>query len=373
MAFFLGALLVSLVVAAASFVLSRHITWKEFVAQVAVQAVVAAVASWIVSCVNVRDTEIWNGRVLKKDYAHVSCEHSYRCNCTDVCTTDSKGNRTCHEVCQTCYEHSYDVSWYVHTSNGELITIDRVDRQGTDTPPRWQSVVIGDPTAVEHSYDNYVKAAPGSLFRRQGLKDAYAGRLPSYPRGVYDYYRANRLVVAPGACVADAEAWNRDISELNADLGRSKQANIMVVVAQDVPHDWFHALEEEWVGGKKNDVSLVVSVDRSGTIQWAHVMCWTTNELFKVRLRDDVVAVGKLDRQAILSALRTDVGSLFQRKPMKDFQYLEAESRPSTAQWAIGTIVSVLVALGLAWFFHVHDPFDDEWRAHRTYVGRRRR
>lgn len=88
------------------------------------------------------DVELLNGYVTGKERDVVSCSHSYECMCyyTESCSgsgTSRSCTRTRH--CSTCYEHSYDVDWDVHTTVGNL-TIDRIDRQGLDQPPRWTAV-----------------------------------------------------------------------------------------------------------------------------------------------------------------------------------------------------------------------------------------
>jgi hypothetical protein len=72
--------------------------------------------------------------------------------------------------------------------------------------------------------------------------------------------RLDRLVTV-GMSLPDAQAWNHELARINADLGRPKQVNIVVALALNKPQDWYWALEESWVGGKKNDAVLVVSVD----------------------------------------------------------------------------------------------------------------
>lgn len=370
MSFFLIVLLVPLAVSFCSFVFSSGVTWKEFLLQVAVQLLVAGTSTAVVSCVNTRDTEVWNGRVANKYSEHVSCSHSYPCN-PYPCSCDSKGNN-CSTCWHTCYDHSYDVDWVVQTSNGETVDIDRIDRQGLGQPPRWTAVQPGEPTSLTHSYDNYVKAAPGTLFRHQGLIEKYASVIPAYPQQVYDYYRLNRLVTV-GIALPDAHDWDIALSELNAAVGKQKQANVIVVVVKDMPDDYFYALEESWVGGKKNDVVLVVSVDQGLKLQWASVLCWTTNELFKVKLRDDVMVDGTLSKESVVQHLHADVTHYFERKPMKDFEYLQASATPTVLEWWISLAVGIVSAVGLSIALHVYDPFDDGVSLGPSFTRRRRR
>lgn len=107
------------------------------------------------------DTEIISGQVEGKKQVKVSCSHSYKCHCYTTCSGGK--TRTCTQHCSTCYDHPYDFDWDVYTTIGEF-EINRVDRQGTTEPPRWTQIKVADPVAREHSYVNYIKVAPDSLF-----------------------------------------------------------------------------------------------------------------------------------------------------------------------------------------------------------------
>jgi hypothetical protein len=365
LAFFFIVLGVPLVMLATAFIFLKGISLKEAGVVVLAQVIIAGSAAGIVSCANTHDVEVWNGKVTSKAPIHVSCSHSYQCNCITSENCDSKGNCTSTTTCQTCYEHSYDVDWDVHDSTGEVFSIDRIDRQGLNEPPRFRAVQMGEPTSSTHSYDNYVKASPDSLFRHQGLEEKYAASLPENPQNVYDYYRLDRVVTV-GLTLPDAAEWNAELADMNGDLGRRKQANAIVVIAKNVPDDWYYALEEKWVGGKKNDVVLVISVDEDMHVQWAKVMCWTTSELFKVKLIDDVMGDGTLMRGLVLGQLRSNIDANFVRKPMASFEYLKSRIVPSTLEWIITVIGSLLVAGGLIFVMQTNDVFGDEGA---SYVG----
>jgi hypothetical protein len=338
----------------------RKFTLKKFALDVAVQALLMCCVAYGVSCQNTADTEILNGRVTSKTRDEVSCEHSYQCNCYQSCTSDGKGGESCTTICQTCYEHSYDVDWDVHTSIGRTIEIDRVDRQGLDEPPRWRSVKVGEPISVSHGFTNYVKGSPDTLFRHQGLAEKFKDKIPGYPGNIYDYYRLNRLV-SVGLSVGDAQQWNQDLMEMNADLGAAKQVNAVVVVTKNQPEDYFYALEQEWIGGKKNDVVLVIDVDDAGKIDWTNVMAWTDNKIFQVALNDSVRQVGSLNREAIMATLRENISKNFIRKPMKDFEYLSGLIKPTTGQWIFAMVFGLALSLGLGFYLENNDIFNEEY------------
>lgn len=329
----------------------RKITLKEFLLQMVIQSAIAGISVWIIFNANTGDTELLNGQVTKKYKDRVSCEHSYRCRCRQECT-GSGNNRRCSEVCDTCYEHYNDYDWVVNSTVGSL-RIDRIDRQGTRTPPRWTKVIIGEPFTRYHRYTNYIKASPDSLLRHQGLVEKYKQSIHSYPR-VYDYYRSNKLVTVKGN-VEDKDLWNKDLSELNKELGSKKEVNIIVVLAFNLPQEYFHALKQAWIGGKKNDNITVIGLDDDLNIQWTSIMSWSDKELYKVKLRDEIMSLNKLDRKEVLKLVRKHTLNGFVRKPMNDFKYLEASITPSMTQYLISVIIGVLCSLGLSYAFFRED------------------
>lgn len=329
-----------------------RITLRELSAQLLAQAVIVAGISAAAYHSRVGDFEIWNGRVASKNRQVVPCSHSYPCRCRSVsCGKDCRTT-----VCDTCYEHMFDVDWNLRTTNGEGLTIDRVDRQGLREPARWTAVKIGEPTAVSHYYENYIKGAPDSVFREQGESQ---GPLPAYPGNVYDYYRLDRLVTV-GVPVGDYPEWNRELSEHNADLGARKECN-MAVVLTNRPRPWFKELERGWIGGKKNDSVLVVGVDTEMKIQWADVMTLAKDARYKVNLREAIVGIGKLERKKVLETFRAILERDYTRKPMDDFEYLKASIRPTRTAYFLGILFGSLIALFISLYMHENDVFGEGW------------
>jgi hypothetical protein len=352
---FLSLFAVPLLIALASYVIfGSKISPKELALWLAIQAVFTLAAVGILRYRDAADIEVWNGRIAAKSRDVVSCAHAYPCNCHPV----SCGKNCTSVHCDICHLHAYDVDWDVRTSNGEGVEIDRVsgDLQGTTEPPRWTSVKIGEPTSLTHSYQNYVKAAPDSIFRGQG--EDPKEQTPGYPSGVYDYYRLDHLVQF-GLSVPDAKEWNEGLAQIDADLGKAKQVNVVLVLAAGKPHSWFRVLERRWIGGKKNDAVVVVGTEGT-TIQWAEVMAWTDHAYYKVKLRDELLAIGKLDRQKMLDAIAQTTAKEYVRKPMEDFAYLRASVTPTRGEFITAFVLSVLLSVGLAWFFEENDVFGDE-------------
>jgi hypothetical protein len=356
---FLLLLTIPLLFAVGGFILLKGVTWKEFLVQVTAQILVAGASAAFLYFANTSDTEIWNAIVTGKKKVWVPCSHSYSCHCHEECSGSGE-NEYCSEECDTCYEHFNDWDWDVYNSIGETIEIDRVDRQGSDEPPRWTTVTIGEPTSTSHWYKNYIKAAPGTLFKHQGFVEQYRKYIPPYPSNIYDYYRLDRLVLVNGVRVDSPKDWNVGLAIINSRLGHYKQANLIIVLVKNLPSDYFYALEEAWIGGKKNDSVLVIGVDAKLIPKWARVMSWTQNELFRVKLRDDIIDLPILTRETVLTTFEQDVVKYYKRKPMAEFEYLQASITPSVTELIISFVIGIIIALGLTYFFNRENIFNEE-------------
>lgn len=363
---FLALLIVPVIIGIITYFILHTITWQEFLLGIGIQIIIAGISVAIIYNMNTSDTEVWGGVVASKTKDKVSCEHSYDCNCRDEESCSGSGkNRSCTStrVCDTCYEHSYDYSWRVHTSNGELVTINRVNRQGTITPPRWAMIKLDEPTSIEHTYENFIKAAPGSLFKREGFKNIPT---PPYPK-VHDYYRMNRLIgTVP---VKNPQAWNAQLEDINGHIAKKKQANLLIVTTNR-NKDFYFALQQAWLGGKKNDIVLVIGLDGLD-IKWADVLAWSQTKDINVQLRDDIMDLGVMDREKVLEIFKNDTLRYYKRKPMHDFEYLKSSITPTTTQWVVSMIIGTIVSIGLAILFHFKDIFGVE--GHNSYYRRFRR
>jgi len=348
----------------------HRITLWEFLAQLGAQAIVAGISIGIAYYANTHDTEVWNAKVVSKAREEGPCVHAYPCNCRMV----SCGKDCEYLHCDICFMHSYDVSWYVRNNIGERFTISTVDMQGLIEPKRWTVVEKDDPTSTTHGYTNYIKAAPGTLFKRESEFEKFAATLPAYPLDTYDYYHLNR-VIPVGVNLPDLNHWNGHLMVMNSNLGPAKKVNVVVVVVVNQPPEWFHALEAKWVGGKKNDVIPVIGVNPDLTIRWVDVMAWVKSAMVKVTIRDDLLALGKLDRLPVMDIIGRNIVQHYVRQPMSEFEYLKASITPSPTAWIISLLVGMLVAVGLGIFFYLHETFtpeDDPDRGNRPLYGRSR-
>lgn len=338
---FLLILAAPVLVAIGTYIFGKHrVTWHELLAHVAVCALVAGVSVAVVYHRNTTDVETWNGYVQGKQRNTVMCQHSYSCRCREECSGTGK-SRSCRRVCDTCYEHTVDYDWDVYTTVGR-VTIHRIDRQGVLPPPRWYEAQKGEPASVMYTYENFVKGAPDSLFAVKS--DKLPGPRPTYPT-VYDYYRLKRVV--PVGVSGDWDIWEQALGILNMHLGAAKEVNILLVPTNESP-SWFNTLNAHWLGGKKNDVVVVVGLDDAQSIiQWARVMAWAKHDLFKVKLRDALLGQ-PFTEDNVISTIGHHVEARYERKPMADFEYLKASIQPTAAQLVWAVLINLLLSCGVA-------------------------
>lgn len=303
------------------------------------------------------DIEIWNGQVTGKERVHGTYERPYECRCRQVqsCTGSGK-DRSCtsRKECDTCYETRYTVNWRCDSSVGSY-TIDSEDSSfrsvySKPNPQRWEIIQKGDPVAKRSSYTNYVQAVPESLFTASSgsTKERFAKLIVPYPDQVYDIYKLNRFLT-PGYSSPDTAAWNESISLMLRELGPQKQVNAIVVIAKTNDPNYEYALRDAWEGANKNDVVLIIGSAEWPKIDFVRVLTWSKSELFKVELRDSVLALGTIQREPIIQILQTQIQKNFTRRKMADLKYLESEIDPPT--WLVILTVLVLIsAAGGVWY-----------------------
>src|SRR3989338_175784 len=343
------------------------ITWEEMTLNIVICVALTAGIWYVGVFTKASDIEILNGEVVGKARERVSCEHSYSCNCRSERYCDSDGNNcSTTEACDTCYEHSYDYDWVVHSNAGDF-RINRVDRQGVSEPPRFSVVQKSQPVALAHQFVNYIKAAPESLFnKRSSVVEGFAGQLPDYPDQPYDYHYVNR-VIPVGVAVPDLASWNFDLALLLRELGPAKQANVVIVFTKFDDPMYARALEAHWLGGKKNDIIVIIGTPEYPKIAWADVVSWTDNELFKVELKDALFQTGTVDRAKVFALVRTHTLKSFTRKPMSEFSYLKYEIDPPLWAMILAIIVAIGGSIGLSWYFHREDVRIFGGRSPRTW------
>lgn len=361
----LGLLLVPIAIGGLAFYfLKTTISWKEFLLQMGGSVLLIGCAFLIARCGSLLDTEHWNGRITKKTKGDEHCCHSYRCNCQTCTTTDSKGNistYTCN--CQTCYMHSEDYWWKLKVSTGDTVS-DSCESDDTD-PKWWRNANVGDPATIPHSYQNYLKADPESLFTHNTAHKEYLADVPAdgIPE-VYGRYQAKKVIERG---VKAPKGWDHELREINADLGSKKQVDLLVYLTKVKDPDYAWAVEEKWLYGPKNALIVVLGVPDHKTISWVRVVTISRIEDLKVEVRDTLQGKS-LDDPNIMPFLRDVVKRKFHRTPMGEFEYLASAAAPSGWALALLYFLAIITSVGLTVLMHKEDVFGDE-----RWINRRQR
>jgi hypothetical protein len=361
---FLIVFIIPCLIALFGFILLKGITWKEFLLHLGIQVIIALIGMAILMYQNVWYTEIWNSYVTSKQKERVSCEHSYDCNCYYTYSTDSKGHTTSTRHCMTCYEHDYDIDWAVYDNIKNRIEIRRIDRQGLDEPQRWTDVEINDPVSKTHSYKNYLKASNTTVYREDKAKDLvkkYLKELPGYPSTIYDYYKLNRFIDVDKLLTENEyKELNLKLSFINGQLGKEKQCNIIVVLTNNRTREYFDALLTYWQGANKNDIVIVINSQQDRKINSVYIHSLVYSDLVNVKLRDNIIALKTLNIDKLISTIKSDINQYYQRKRMRDFEYLKNNLLIEWWQYMIFIVIGTIVSSILVYQFHKNDPFDEE-------------
>lgn len=333
------------------FVFKLTITWKEFLLQLGV-SVLFVLGTWQIAKWNsMSDTEHWNGRVTDKSSGTESCCHSYECNC-QTCTDSEGHSYECN--CQTCYQHFQDYWWQLNFSTGDAIH-DGCNGGG-GSPRWWDDAYIGEPASLPHSYTNYLKADPDSLFVKEAPEHLLA-QVPDFP-GISGKYHSQKSITYG---VRVPRWWEEGLDELNADLGSKKQIDLTVVFTKSKDPDFAYALERKWLYGPKNAFIIVIGAPDGETIAWARSVTISKVEPLKIEIREHFEGE-KIDDKSHLKFLREVVERDFHRLSMSEFEYLAASAEPKGVALFLLYLLNLIISSTLAFIMHKNDVFGDERR-----------
>ncbi len=326
----------------------EEITLGEMAAQFLLPILLITVVWGVSRYSTMHDTNFLNGEVTDKKQVRVSCSHSYSCNCV---TTTTNGHSS--TTCQTCYDHSNDWDWRVYTTVGKF-NISRIDRRGSYEPARWTAVQAHQPVALEDSYVNYIRAAPESLFNMAAARGMYKDKLPEYPKS-YDYHYADR-VIPWGISVPELRLWNYSLAMMLRQVGPAKQANVVIVMT-DQPESFANALKAQWIGGKKNDIVVVIGTQYP-VIKWVEVFSWAKNDYANVSIRSALLGSRTLNPATTIKLIEDNIVLNYERRPMEDFKYLADEAVPSTWVLLLALILGTGLSFWLGLYFRDEDAFN---------------
>lgn len=337
----------------------RDITWGEIGAQIAVVSLLVFGTYELGKIGQTADTEIYNGQITGKQRQNGEYTESYSCHCHEECSGSGK-NRSCSEECETCYREHYTVHWWLESTIG-VYDVDSADWlspavYALPDPTLYKEAQAGQACSKEENYTNYVKAVPNSLFGAMSklTQDQYAHEIPAYPE-VFNLYHIDRIInVGSHVNASILSKFNEQLNDANKTLGPKKQANI-IVIATSITNDMYrYAVENAWLGGKKNDIVIFIGSKDGKKIDWVDVMTWAMNKgngLFHATLQDDITKIGVIDPDQLVPTIAGDVDKYYTRPHMKDFKYLKSEIKPPTWVLIFALILGIVGSIGCTYFF----------------------
>ena len=347
----------------------REYIWKEFGIQVGVTLLyVSLIYTLLFSyTTDLIDKEYWNSKVVSFTYfeewkERVTYTETYSCG-------TSQNPRTCTRTKTRIDFHS--AYYEILTSNDEKISTRRGDYLNASSKfghkevdlyhnnqvswgdgDKWVSypnIVV--PTSVAHSYENYVASAKGNVIHTKVPKEniellVKKGKLREYPvlyKSDFGSTRLNRVIDTTGLLKI---SYLDELNMLAVNIGARKHANPIIYLTRE-DRSFKDALEQYWVKGKKNDITLILGLSDTGDIVWSDVITFTNNTDFKVDMQSDFRGLNiNKDKELILSKFNTGIMKSYIRKPMKEFSYLKENI---TLEWYWQLLI-FLGNLGLSGF-----------------------
>ena len=355
---FILALVGPVVVAiAAKMYFGREISKRETVAQIGIGVAFGFLVSYFIAMGQLSDTEVITGNVVKKHRVEDSYEESYDCNCRTV-TTGTGTSKTTSTVCDTCWRTIYTVDWYLGT------TIGRIDIASKESEWRsvWNSVnprayldaKVGEACSRTRSYQNYILASPDSLFNSSEFRNkSFDTIIPAYPR-LHSIYKMKHALTRDGAVPSgDVQKWTHQIREHLKVRNATTEPNVLFVFTKSTDRNFRYALERNWLGGKKNDLIVVVGTSVYPNVDWVEVVTLggtSGNELTAVKIRDRLEQM-VLEPEAVVKETFSMIDKHFDMKPITDFEYLKDEQQITFWQGFFVVLLSIIASIIISIIF----------------------
>lgn len=332
----------------------HHIDWVELALNIVVGVGIVAIVYFAGRYNAADDVEIWNGEITGKSREHGHYLQPYSCNCRTV----SCGKDCSTTQCDTCYEDRYTVDWDFQSTIGKF-DVKHLDRSSRSVynepdPPLYKQTQKGDSCSREVDYVNWVKAVPESLYNTATASSAYADKIPTYPR-VYNLIHINRVLTVDVNLPNNIhKTLNSGLNERLENLGPALEMNIVLIVTSIQDPMYKYAVENAWVGAKKNDAVVFIGVDDALNITWTDAMTFAQNrgnELFHVRMRDALKEIGSLQKaDRVVDVIANVSLADFTRVSMKEFEHLKHEIDPPTWIVVLALVLGSLFSAGFAFF-----------------------
>lgn len=355
-----------LVVLVMKLLFQTTISTKEFFIHIGVTIVsvlICIALTYAAMYSTMMDSEILNGHVQSKGIHKEYCGSGSSCteyHWKEKChySTDSKGKRTKHCTSYKVYHYPWELFYNVKTTVGDY-TIDRVDPQGVDTPPRFTQIKEGEIASDTHYYTNYLLANKDSLFYKWNddpniNKPNEMKKIPDYPE-IEDYYNVQRVINSTSFNVPVLQTQQLLDTTLNT-LGAEKQVNVLVILYNYEDNYFVQRTLMKWQGGKKNDVLMFFGIDKDLKVKYFSSTSYAegmNNAEMHSTLRMDNVDQ-KFSTAVVAKDLDT-VRLMFSRLPAKEFEYLKLNMSPSLGAMIISSLLCLILSIICGYILHRED------------------
>lgn len=291
------------------------------------------------------DREYYNGKVSKFEYYE---EWTEEVTYYDEECSGSGDNRSCTTVTKTRDEY-HSPYWQIVTSNGEVLSISKSKfrKARSEFGAKFKNIFRSDqvsfgdgdkyistpnkviPTSVSHTYTNLIVASKDNVINEQVsieelnifLKDNSLRKYPNSYRGSYGETKLRRIIDTTG--FANQTDLLTKLDHSSSSLGAYKEANPIVYIT-DKDRDFKRILDGYWEGGEKNDITLILGIDKkTKKIIWSDVITYTDNTDFIINLQNNFKDMNISDSKGIISKFNSHIAKGYKRKPMEDFDYLK--------------------------------------------------
>lgn len=345
----------------------RNISIIEGIVQIIAPILIVSLIWGITRYGAADDVELLNGQVVALNAQREECQSGWRSSkdpfCTEYRTREVYVGESCsgtgkEKVCTKQYdtEYKYIFDWerrYFIKTSFKTHEVRRIDRQGVNYPPVFLQTKVGEYAVVQHSYQNWLRAASNVIFSEDGgIEEKYKDILPQYPIKIVNMFKVNRIVPVGNVTVPDD--LNVKLGQLLTVLGPERQMNAIIVIAdaKTVGEDFPYAVRRAWYGFKKNDAVIFLGLN-DNNLAWASVMSWSKKSIFDIELRDKILELRDqpVDYDFVLTNLNNIAMSSYERRSMKEFEYLKKEIKIPTLTLVLSAIISFFVSIGLGVFF----------------------
>lgn len=346
---------------------NSKLVWWEYVAIIAIPALMIWGAKSICESAQVHCTEYWGSFLTHAEY-HEDWDEWITQTCVRCGGYDDKGNCDDWETYDCSYRQYHPEYWEVWNKAGDGWQVDKdsfeqlcllwgsrnfVDlhhhfytKDGneyeTDLPVSYvYNQIIA--TTTEHSYENRVQASH-SIFNYKEIKKKDAKLM-----GLYDHPPVNSF---HQNCIL-GDAPEKPSSEIaigyvNAMLGSPSKVRFYALIFKNKPIEISYDQEAYWKGGNKNELEICVGVDDAYKPTWVRVFGWSKQEEVKINIRDFIMRQEVLNINDLSVCLYAQAEGRIIRRDFREFKYLTVD--PPTWVVILVYFLTLLLCGGIGWF-----------------------